>query len=58
MKVAVSQTRLQNTQAVKKMKPKPQIRLRNLKTKKTLAPFSIGATVRLLSAPVKFAMKK
>ena len=51
MKVTISQTRLQNTQAVKKMKPKPQIRLRKLKTKQTLAPFSIGVTVRLKLAP-------
>ena len=51
MKVTVSQTRLQNTQAVEKKKPKPQIKLRKLKTKQTLTPFSIGATVRLKLAP-------
>ena len=51
MKVTVSQTRLQNTQAVEEMKPKSQIKLRKLKTKKTLAPYSIGVTVRLKLAP-------
>ena len=51
MKVLVSQTRLQNTQAVEKMKPKSQIRIRMLKTEQTLAPFRIGTTVRLKLTP-------
>ena len=51
MKVKVSQKRLQNTQAVIKMKPKSQIKLRKLKTEQTLAPYRIGATLRLNLAP-------
>ena len=51
MKVTVSQTRLQNTQAVEKMTPKPQTKLRKLKKKQTLAPYRIRATVRLQLAP-------
>ena len=47
MKVTVSQTRLQDTQAVVKMKPKSQIKIRKLKTEQTLAPYRIGAAVRL-----------
>ena len=51
MEVTVSQTRLQNTQAVGKMRPKSQIKVRELKTKQTLALHSTGATVRLKLAP-------
>ena len=47
MKVTLSQKRLQNTQVVVKMKPKSQINLRKLKTEQTLAPYSIGTTIRL-----------
>ena len=51
MKVAISQTRLQNTQAVEEMKPKSQIKLRKLRTEQTLAPHNIGMTVKLKLAP-------
>ena len=51
MKVRVNQTRLQNTQAVEEMKPKSQIKLRKLRTKKTLALHSTNANVRLKLAP-------
>ena len=51
MKVIVSKKRLQNTQAVVKMKPKSQIKLRKLRTEQTLAPLSIGTTVKLKLAP-------
>ena len=51
MKVTHSQTRLQNTQAVKKMTPKPQTKLRKLKKKQTLAPHRIGTTVKLKLVP-------
>ena len=51
MKVTVSQTMLQNTQAVVKMKTKSQIKLRKPKTEQTLAPYRIGATVKRNLAP-------
>ena len=51
MEVTFSQTRLQDTQTVEKMKPKSEIRLRKVKIKQTLAVPSTGATVRLKLAP-------
>ena len=51
MKVTLSQTRLQNTQEVVKMKPKSQIKIRKLKTEQTLAPYRIGVIVRLNLVP-------
>ena len=51
MVVTVSQSRLQNTQAVEKSRPHTQIRLRKLRTEQTLVPHRIGTTVRLKLAP-------
>ena len=51
MKATVSQTRLQNTQAVVKMEPKSRIKLRKLKIEKTIAPYRIGMTVKLNLVP-------
>ena len=51
IKVTVSQSRLQDTKTMEKPKPNTQIRLRKLRTEKTLVAYRIGATVSLKLAP-------